>query len=105
MSLHSTLHVPADAMPQAAHYAGDKERPVKERPVVLIGFAKLVLLVGSLVLLAPIWFAMAGEAAAGPGPWIPLRFLVVAASVVIFAFALMVLKVWADLLKHLAQAD
>jgi len=105
MSSPSTIHVPSDAMPPAGYLAGSRERPVQGRPVVLIAFAKLVLLVGSLVLLAPIWFAMAGEAASGPGPWIPLRFLVVAASVGLFAFALMALKVWAGLLKHLAQAD
>lgn len=70
-----------------------------------MAFAKLVLLVGSLVLLAPIWFSMAGDAASGPGPWVPLRFLVVAASVGLFAIGLMALKVWADLLKHLARAD
>ena len=105
MSSPSTIHVPSDAIPSAGNFARDQKCPVEDRPVVLIAFAKLVLLVGSLVLLAPIWYAMAGEAAAGPGPWIPLRFLVVAASVGIFAFALMALKVWAGLLKHLAQAD
>ena len=105
MSSPSTVHVPADAIPRAAYHTGTKGSPGEERPVVLIAFAKLVLLIGSLVLLAPIWFAMAAEAAAGPGPWIPLRFLVVAASLGIFAFALMALKVWAGLLKHLALAD
>ena len=105
MSSPSIIHVPADAMPRPGHFNVNNERGDEKRPVVLIAFAKLVLLVGSLVLLAPIWFAMAAEVASGPGPWIPLRFLVVGASLGIFAFALMALKIWAGLLKHLALAD
>jgi hypothetical protein len=101
MSSPSTIHLPADAIPRRANVSG-----TGERPVVLLAFAKLVLLIGSADFLGPIWLALVGEALAAPNEsWLALRLLVLSGSVSLLAIAMMALKVWTRLLKHLALAN
>ena len=102
MSSSTTVHLPTDAIPSGA----DASRG-QEPPVVLIAFAKLVLLVGTAVFLVPVWLALVGDAASGPvqDSWAALRLLVVGGSVVVFALLLTAAKVWLGLLKHLARLN
>jgi hypothetical protein len=105
MSSSSISHLPSDAIPQDA--ARPVQAPAKQKPVVLQAFAKLVLLVGALAVLTPLWLELLGGAASSeqPDSWIAVRVLVVTGSVGLFALGAIAIKVWTELLKYLARAD
>ena len=106
MFTHYSTHVPADAMPRGATGSA-VQSPQAEQPVVLIAFAKLVLMVAMLVTFMPLWLEMLGQLAYGPPPqaWGALRLLAVGGAGGFMILGLLILKVWTGLLKHLARAD
>jgi hypothetical protein len=106
MYSYQTTHFPADAMPRGGTTAdGSSDRA--EQPVVLWAFAKLVLMVAALVILTPGWLDLLGELAYAPPPqaWGTLRLVALGGSAGFFTLAVLILKVWTGLLKHLARAD
>ena len=102
MSSQHTTHFPAPAMP-----SGDGKTANPEQPVVLVAFAKLVLMTGALVLFMPFWLDVLQDLVAGSPPqaWGALRVVVVGGAAAIVLLAVLSLKVWAGLIKHLARAD
>ena len=102
MSSYHTTHFPADAMPR-----GDRVADRAEQPVVLVAFAKLVLMASALVILTPLWLELLGDLAyRQPDPsWAAVRLLALGGGIGFMAVCLLILKVWTGLLKHLARAD
>jgi hypothetical protein len=101
---HYNSHFPADAMPRAAN-PGDPITGRAERPFVLLAFAKLVLMVGALVIFAPAWLDWLREMTDAPRAWGPLPAAALAGGAAVVTLCLWILKVWTGLLKHLARAD
>ena len=102
MSSQITAHFPADSVPR-----GDGGARSPERPVVLIAFAKLVLMAGALVVLTPLWLDVLSQLAYGPPPqaWVTLRVVALLGGAAWVVLAGLILRVWTRLLKHLARAD
>jgi hypothetical protein len=74
-----------------------------EQPIVLLAFAKLVLIGGALILFMPFWLDV--MRALVDGSWVALRLVAVGGGAGIVVLGALFVKVWADLLKHLARAD
>lgn len=102
MSSQLTTHFPVDAIPR-----GDGGSGSSEQPLVLIAFAKLIVLAGALLVFTPAWLNLMGALAFGPPPqeWAMFRILALVGSAGVLAAAAMFLKVWTDLLKYLARLD
>ena len=100
MSRQYSSHYPVDAMPGGV---GNANAP--EKPMVLVAFAKIVVLVGALLLFAPSWLEVLRDMAGGPPPvaWHSLRVAVLGGIALMVTVAVLVLKVWSGLLKHLAR--
>jgi hypothetical protein len=101
---HYTTYFPADAMPRAAN-TGEPITRRAERPFVLLAFAKLVLMVGALVIFAPAWLDLLREMADAPQGWGSHPVAVLAGGAAVITLGVLILKVWTGLLKHLARAD
>lgn len=106
MSTHYTTHFPADAIPRRTPDSA-RQGPQAEQPVVLIAFAKLVVMVAALVTFTPLWLDLLVQMAYGAPPqaWGALRLLAVGGAAGFMVLGLLILKVWTGLLKHLARAD
>lgn len=102
MSSQLTTHFPVDAIPR-----GDGAPRNPEQPVVLLAFAKLIVLAGALAIFTPAWLDLMTALANGPQTqsWVMLRLVALVGGAGVLAAAGMFLKVWADLLKHLARLD
>lgn len=102
MSSQSTTHFPVDAIPRSVGGSGKSDQPV-----VIVAFAKLVIMVSALAIFTPPWLDLLRELAYGPPPqaWGTLRVVALAGSAAWLALGLMTLKVWTGLLKFLARAD
>lgn len=102
MSSQFTTHLPADSMAR-----GDGGSGSPEQPVVLIAFAKIVVLAAALFLFTPPWLETLAQLAYGPAPqaWGLFRLVALVGSVALLADVVMLLRVWTRLLKHLARAD
>jgi hypothetical protein len=102
MPSQSTTHFPADSIRR-----GDGGSVSSDQPVVLIAFAKLVVMTGILVIFTPAWLELMAQLAYGPPPqaWGAFRVVALLGSIGFLALAAMILRVWTGLLKHLARAD
>lgn len=102
MSSQHTTHLPVGSTPMGA---GASE--CSERPVVLIAFAKLILLAGVLAVFMPPWLTLMGDLAYGPPPkaWDAFWVIALTGGGGLLAVMVMFLKVWTRLLKRLARAD
>lgn len=100
MSRHYSSDYPVDAMPGGV---GQADAP--EKPVVLVAFAKIVVLLGALFLFAPSWLGVLSDLADGPPPvaWHSLRLAALGGIALMVTVAVLILKVWSGLLKHLAR--
>jgi hypothetical protein len=102
MSSQFTTHYPAETLPRRVGAPGSAEQPV-----VLLAFAKLVVMAAAMVLFTPFWLEQVADFATGPGPqsWLALRFAAFGGVAALLVLAVMILKVWTGLLKHLARLD
>jgi hypothetical protein len=102
MSSQFTTHHPAGTLPRRVGAPGSSEQPV-----VLLAFAKLVVMVAAMLLFTPFWLDQVAGFAAEPGPqsWLALRFAAFGGIGAMLVLAAMILKVWTGLLKHLARLD
>jgi hypothetical protein len=102
MSSPSTTHFPMGTLPR-----GDGASASSEQPVVLIAFAKLVILVGALAILTPAWLDLLGELADAQSSraWGTLRVVALFGAAAWIAMGAMAVKVWVGLIKFLARAD
>ncbi len=75
----------------------------QEPPVVQLAFAKLVILGAALALFTPYWLnLLLGLVEVN---WVALRLVTLGGSALVVALAVLFVKVWVGLLKHLARAD
>jgi len=102
MSSQSTTHFPVETLP-----LGDGAPASSEQPVVLLAFAKLVILVGLLAVLTPPWLDMLGELARAQssGAWGTLRIVALTGAAGWIVLGALAVKVWVGLLQFLARAD
>jgi hypothetical protein len=102
MSSQFTTYNPAETLSRRVGAPGSAEQPV-----VLLAFAKLVIMVAAMVLFTPFWLDQLAGFATGPGPqaWLALRFATFGGFAALLVLAVMILKVWTGLLKHLARRD
>lgn len=102
MSSQCTAHHPVGTLPRRVGAPGSAEQPV-----VLLAFAKLVVMVAAMLLFAPFWPDQIAGFAAEPGAqsWLALRFAAFGGVSAMLVLAVMILKVWTGLLKHLARLD
>ena len=102
MSSPSTTHFPAATLPGS----GGASAP-SDQPVVLIAFAKLVVLVGALAILTPAWLGLLVELAdpqSSPA-WGTLRVVALSGAAAWITLGVLAAKVWVGLIKFLARAD
>jgi hypothetical protein len=78
-----------------------------DQPVVLIAFAKLVVLIGTLAILTPAWLDLLGELAdpQSSGAWGTLRIVALSGAAAWITLGALAVKTWVGLLKFLARAD
>ena len=101
MSSQSTTHFPVDGIPR-----GDGASGQADQPVVLLAFAKLIILVGFLTVFTPAWLDMLRELAEGhSSQWGTLRVVALVGAAAWIALGALAVKVWVGLLKFLARAD
>ncbi len=102
MSSPSTTHFPLGALP-----GGDGASAVSEKPVVLIAFAKLVILAGALAIFTPAWLELLGELAdpQSSRAWGTLRVVALTGAAAWITLGALAVKVWVGLIKFLARAD
>jgi hypothetical protein len=79
---------------------------VSEKPVVLLAFAKLVVLVGALAIFTPAWLELLGELADPQShAWGTLRIVTLSGAAAWIALGALAVKTWVRLIKFLARAD
>jgi hypothetical protein len=102
MSSPSTTHFPMGTLPR-----GDGASAVAEKPVVLIAFAKLVVLMGALAIFTPVWLELLGELAdpQSARAWGTLRVVALTGAAAWFTVGALALNIWIGLIKFLARAD
>ncbi len=102
MSSQSTTHFPAGAIPR-----GDSASAQSDQPVVLLAFAKLVVMVGVLAILTPAWLDLLRELADthSSQAWGALRVVAFGGGAAWITLGALTVKVWVGLLKFLARAD
>ena len=102
MSSPSTTHFLVGARPRSGAASSHSEQPV-----VLLAFAKLVLMIGALAIFTPPWLDLLGDLAQGSSSeaWRAFSVLGLAGGTVWLGLGVLILKVWTGLLKHLARAD
>ena len=102
MSSPSTTHFPMGTLP-----GSDGASATSEKPVVLIAFAKLVVLVGALAIFTPAWLELLGELAdpQSSRAWGMLRVVALTGAAAWITLGALALNVWVGLIKFLARAD
>ena len=102
MSSPSTTHFPMGTLP-----GGDGASAVSEKPVVLIAFAKLVVLLGALVIFTPSWVELLGELADAQSSraWGTLRMVALTGAATWIALGALAARTWVGLIQFLARAD
>jgi hypothetical protein len=100
MSSQSTTRFPVEAFPRGVGTSGSSEQPV-----VLLAFAKLIVIAGFLAIFTPAWMDLSRELAATSHTWDTLRVVALAGAAVWIGMGAMAVKVWVGLLKFLARAD
>ena len=102
MSSPSTTHFPMGTLP-----GGDGASATSEKPVVLIAFAKLVVLVGALTIFTPAWLELLGGLAdpQSSRAWGMLRVVALTGAAAWITLGALALNVWVGLIKFLARAD
>lgn len=100
MSSQSTTRFPVEAFLRGFGRSGSSEQPV-----VLLAFAKLVVIAGFLALFTPAWIELSRELAGSSQSWSTLRLVALSGATVWIAAVALAVKVWVGLLKFLARAD
>lgn len=102
MSSPSTTHLPMGTLP-----GGDGLSATSEKPVVLLAFAKLVVLVGALAIFTPAWIELLGELAdpQSSRAWGTLRVVALTGGAAWITLGALAVSTWVGLIKFLARAD
>ena len=93
MSSDYSSHVAADSMPQSDHVPGHSAQPVVVPP-----FAKLVIMVGALVIFTPPWLNLLVQLGSAQS-WYALRLLALGGSAGVVTLLVLIFKLSSGLLK------